>query len=136
MGITGKTLQWFASYLSNRSQSVRIGNSRSRPTILKCGVPLGSPLGSFLFNVNTLPIGDIIRSHGLSFHIYADDNDNYISFKPEDCDQNLVKLRNCIADLRIWLKKHFLMLNDDKTRFAIFGTPQQCAELGPLQMEI
>ncbi len=27
VGITGKALQWFASYLSNRSQSVRIGDS-------------------------------------------------------------------------------------------------------------
>ncbi len=78
----------------------------------------------FLFNDYTLPIGDLIRSHGLSFHIYADANDNYISFKPEDCDQNLVKLRN------------FLMLNDDKTLFAIFVTPQQCAKLGPFQIEV
>ncbi len=120
MGITGKAFQWFASYLSNRSQSVRIGESKSRPTILKCGIPQGSLLGPFY----TLPIGDIIHSHGLSFHIYVDDNDNYISFKPEDCDQNLVKLRNCITDLRIWLKENFFMLNDDKTFFAIFGTPQ------------
>ncbi len=78
VGITEKALQLFASYLSNRSHSVRIGDSRSRPTILKCGVPQGSPFGPFLFNVYTLPIGDIIRFHGLSFHIYADENDNNI----------------------------------------------------------
>ncbi len=66
--------------------------------------PSGIPLGPFLFNVYTLPIGDIIRSHGLLFHIYADDNDNFILFKPEDCDQNLVKLRNGIADSYVWLK--------------------------------
>ncbi len=28
------------------------------------------------------------------------------------------------------------MLNDDKTLFAIFGTPQQCVKLGPLKMEV
>ncbi len=55
----------------------------------------------------------------ISYKTYANDNDNYISFKPEDCDQNLVKLRNRIADLRIWLKENFLMLNDDKTLFVI-----------------
>ncbi len=85
------------SYLSNRSQSVRIADSRSRPIILKCGVLQEFPLGPFLFNIYTLPIYDIIRSHGLVFHISADDNDNYIPFKPKVCDQNLVKLRNCIA---------------------------------------
>ncbi len=99
---------------------MKSGDSRSRPTTLKYGVPQGSPLGPFLFNVYTLPIGDIIRSHGLFFDIYADNNDNYISFKPEDCNQNLVKCRNCIADLRVWWKENFLMLND-KTLLTIFG---------------
>ncbi len=28
------------------------------------------------------------------------------------------------------------MLNDDKTLFAIFGTPQKCAKLGLSQMEV
>ncbi len=38
----------------------------------------------------------------MSFHIYADDNDNCFPFKPEDCDQNLAKLRNGIAAWKIW----------------------------------
>ncbi len=50
------------------------------------------------------------------------------------CGANLVKLRNCITDLCVWLKENFLMLNGDKTLFTTFGTLQQCAKLG--QMEV
>ncbi len=116
------------SYLSNRSQYVRIEESWSRPTNLKCGVPQGPLLWPFLFNIITLPIGNIIGSHGLLFHIYANDNHtcNYISFKPENSDQNLVKLRNGISDLRVWLKKNFLMLNNDMTFCNIWHNTTVC----------
>ncbi len=99
VGIIGKALQWFAWYLSNISQSVRIGDNRSRPTILKCGVPQRSPLGPFLFNVYTLPIVDIIRSHGLSFHIYVDENDNYYHLNQRTVIKTLSNLETVLL---IW----------------------------------
>jgi len=136
LGVTSKALQWLASYLSNRQQVVKIENSKSHSSVLKCGVPQGSSLGPYLFNIYSLPVGDIIRSHGLSYHIYADDKQNYVSFKPRDLDSNFLRLRNCIDDLRKWLQENFLMLNDDKTMFTIFGTPQQLAKLGPIQFEV
>ena len=37
-GITGTALDWFRSYLQDRSQSVAVGNLLSPPALLDCGV--------------------------------------------------------------------------------------------------
>jgi len=51
VGISGNALNWFKSYLLNRSFSVRMGECTSASTPLSCGLPQGSvlaPLLSFL----------------------------------------------------------------------------------------
>ncbi len=49
VGIRGLALYWFKSYLSNRSQCVRVNEVTSDPTILTCGVLQGSVGGPLLF---------------------------------------------------------------------------------------
>ena len=41
-GIRGKALEWFRSYLSNRSQYVSLNGSTSQNEVVDCGVPQGS----------------------------------------------------------------------------------------------
>ena len=48
-GINGLALSWFKSYLSDRTQSVKVGSVLSHPMDLKFGVPQGSVLGPLLF---------------------------------------------------------------------------------------
>lgn len=72
-GVTSLALNWFSSYLSDRSQCISIKSTRSPPTPLTHGVPQGSVAGPHLFSVYTQPLGDVIRSHGINLHLYADD---------------------------------------------------------------
>ena len=48
IGLGGKVLSWFESYLKGRSQQVSINGTLSKPFDLKCGVPQGSCLKSLL----------------------------------------------------------------------------------------
>ena len=66
----------------------------------------------------TSPLGNICRKHGLSFHLYADDTEIYIIFKPLingslEYSKNLIQ--ECTRDMSIWMKNNKLKLNDDKT---------------------
>ena len=128
VGIKGTALQWFTSYLSNRTQSVHIGKESSDPQPLQFGVPQGSVLGPILFTLYTSPLGDVIAKHGVKYHLYADDTQLYLSFSPNNCsDQidNITKMESCINDIKDWMVQNRLQLNDNKTEFLIIGTSQQ-----------
>ena len=76
-GITGSVQEWFASYLSSRTQFVQIECSRSSLRELNCGVPQGSVLGPLLYVLYSSPVADIIKRHNLTNHRYADDTQLY-----------------------------------------------------------
>merc|ERR1711972_178376 len=77
-GINHKALDWFSSYLQNRSYKVKINNTLSDGTKLNYGVPQGSILGPILFSLYITEINNIISSHNLSCHFYADDIQIYL----------------------------------------------------------
>ena len=62
-GVSPTTLNLIHSYLANRTQSIKINNSFSRRSSIKYGVPQGSVLGPFLFNIDmeSLPFCQVIR---------------------------------------------------------------------------
>ena len=82
LGIKDTALDWFVSYLSDRSQYVRIGNSTSGKTVLMFGVPQGSVGGPLLFSLYLQPISMIFQKHAVNYHCYADDIQLYVSFQP------------------------------------------------------
>ena len=83
-GIDGVVLEWFRSYLTDRSQQVIIGSDRSRPMDVHYGVPQGSCLGPLLFSIYTSQIFDIISDHLPIVHCFTDDTRLYLSFRPDD----------------------------------------------------
>ena len=138
-GITGTVKTWIAKYLTDRIQKVKIGYSESSPVTLECGVPQDSVLGSILFILYTTPLGQICRKHGIHYHLYADDNQLYMSFKPSkpgSKEMCLHQLEGCISDIRSWMTNNMLKLNDEKTEFIIFRTHQQLAKISDISIKV
>ena len=125
IGLRGKVLSWFESYLKGRSQQVSINGTLSKPFDLKCGVPQGSCLGPLLFTIYVSKLFQILKHHLPSVHTYADDTQLYLSFKPSDSSSEVEAvsaMQKCICDVRAWMREDQLMLNDDKTEFLIIVT--------------
>ena len=123
--IGGSALQWFTSYLTGRTQRVKIGDAFSSLVHILFGVPQGSVLGPLLYLVYTLPIGDIIRQHRLKYHIYADDTQLYVSFdvaNPNNQEDALCRIQRCIEDISTWMAFNKLKLNSDKTEVIILSS--------------
>ena len=71
------------------------------------------------------PLGDDIRKHGINFHIYADDVQQYVSFRPCDQMKAVRELQQCMDDVDSWLRENRLLLNGNKTKMITFGTKQR-----------
>ncbi len=115
VGISGSALAWFKSYLSDRHQFIAVHEEVSYRSQVQYGVPQGSVLGPLLFTLYMLPLGNIIRKHGVSFHCNADDTQLYISSRPSETHQ-IEKLMECIVDIKNWMTNNFLLLNSEKNR--------------------
>src|SRR5688572_13622848 len=77
-GITTLAIQWIASFLSSRTQSIKLGGCSSKIFSILFGVPQGSIFGPLLFILYTSNIVNIASHHGLMIHLYADDTQLYI----------------------------------------------------------
>ena len=126
IGITGNALLWFKSYLTKRTQAVFIDGKTSNLVIIVFGVPQGSVLGPIIFTIYTIPLKDIITFFGLSYHLYADDTQLYMSFDiqdDKDIQSTILKVQLCVAEIKSWMTRNMLKLNDDKTEILFISSP-------------
>ncbi len=116
---------WFDSYLSNRTQSVRLNNTVSSKLNVNYGVPQGSILGPLLFNifVNDLPdfIGDGILVQ------YADDTQFLHSGPLDDLKVIISKTEETLRRARTYFLRQGLMMNAHKTQCTFIGTRRKAA---------
>ena len=78
-GISGSTLKWIQTYLTDRLRYVKVDDDKSDKLVCNVGVPQGSVLGPLLFSLYVAPISNVISSFGISFHQYADDTKLYMN---------------------------------------------------------
>jgi hypothetical protein len=129
-GFGGMVLEWFTSYLADRVQYVKVGETLSDPANLTSGVPQGSVLGPILFSLYTTPLSKIISSHQIiNYHFYADDTQLYIPLTPTNFSAAFATLQKCLTDVQSWMAANKLKLNPDKTEFILLGTKTQRGKL-------
>ncbi|XP_077508527.1 uncharacterized protein LOC144119888 [Amblyomma americanum] len=75
LGVTGRLRRFVTAFLSNRSMQVRLGGTLSSPRPITAGVPQGSVLSPFLFNMVMAGLPNAIQQdrHQVFCSLYADD---------------------------------------------------------------
>ena len=111
---------WFQSYLTDRSQCVRLGSTVSDPVTLEKGVPQGSILGPLLF---LLYVNNICNQMQFStYHMYSDDTIVYscapsLGMAVSNLKSDCITLQHALLDSK-------LLLNSKKTKAMLFASKQ------------
>ena len=124
IGIVNTALKWFKSFLSERSQKVKIGDSYSNEAKLPYGVAQGSVLGPDLFNIYIRSLYPFIQPAKFDIFGFADDHQLLKSFLPifqaKALDGDINRCFNMISK---WMCDHFLCLNPAKTKILVIMPP-------------
>ena len=118
------TVDWFSSYLDNRTQRVKIKNTLSEQNKIKTGVPQGSILGplSFLLQINDLPL---YLSKAELLVLFADDTTVAATIKePKTIETQLNKEVKVASN---WCVKNDMVLSLPKSNAMLMGTRQRFA---------
>ena len=117
-GFRGTVIDWFKSYLSNRTQYIYYNNIKPNSGKLTCGVPQGSILGPLLF---ILYINDIVNtSTMLKFVLFADDTT--ILYSHDNLAGKMNEINKELQEVTNWFKANKLSVNARKTNYMLLGT--------------
>lgn len=92
-GIVGSALEWFRSFLSERTFQVTAPPFLFRVQSIGQGVPQGSALSPILFNLYVHPLAAVARDRGLTIFSYADDTQLVVALS-DDSTQDAPKFRS------------------------------------------
>lgn len=137
-GVRGVAFSLIRSYLSDREQCVAIGDSVSSFLSNHSGVPQGSVLGPFLFNIYVNDIVEIDKN--AQFILYADDTTILVSGL--DIHEVTKKAEHVLEKLSLWSDGNALKINASKSKAILFQAKNKHAnihndlKLGSVPIEI
>ena len=116
-------LNWFESYLTNRSQYVEIDDKRSSIKQIKTGVPQGSILSPLLFIIYVNDLN--LASNKFEAILYADDTSLSTIIKVFGRNRTSTHINHELSLIYDWLNSNKLSLNINKTKYMVFRFPQK-----------
>ena len=116
-GISLASLKLLTDYLTNRKQKTKVETSYSSWKDIKYGVPKGSMLGSFLFNIFICDM--LLMLDHTYFASYADDNAPYTV--NENTEEVIRSLEQISKPFLQWFKDNKMKLNPDKCHLVLSG---------------
>jgi hypothetical protein len=135
-GIDGIPLQWIQSFLSGRTQKVKLSylDGRDIKSVLSdntannTGIGQGSILGLNIFNIF---INDLALLIIIAFLVlYADDANSILKAPTTQILYSNARLTNSV--FKNWARNHLLSLNSKKTAILQFHTPRSKLKSSPL----
>ena len=121
LGISGKDLQGFSSYLSDRGQAVSVNGRVSSQKKLHYGVPQGSVLGPVLFTLYIQPLSEVVFRSRCSHHTFAGDTQLHQSSTPSDFNSLIVDVQ-CVDSVGRKMTSNRLKLNNDSMEALLVGS--------------
>lgn len=115
-GFRGFMWKWFQSYLKDRKQKVKIGNSFSYASKMNIGVPQGSVLGPILFLIFINSVFD----QDFKGNITAFADDMAFSYSSNSKFNQIVDINHDVNVLANWFSVHRLIVSN-KTKLMFFN---------------
>ena len=115
-------INWFKSYLYERSQSVTGGGNISKSRPLNTGVPQGSILGPLLFIIYTSDL-PLCLSVECKLFMYADDST--ITCSSSNINEIENNLNTALGRIYDWCVRNKLAINANKTKSMLIGSKQK-----------
>jgi len=100
--VKGTVLDWFDSYLADRTQTFQHEGQRSEPYQVYCSVPQGSVLSPEEFTAYTEDLDDLISRHHLSHNLYADDTPLIYGVWIVEISVMIERLQQCVEEIHRW----------------------------------
>lgn len=121
IGLTGTALKWCRSFLTNRTQRVKINGQYSESLEVKYGAPQGSVWGPRCYNIYVRGQPIVIENRGFNSTAFADDSNGKKKFAIT-FQYNILKhdVPNCIKKITEWMNSQCLKINQDKTEIIVF----------------
>ena len=120
IGLSGVAQKWCKSFLTNRTQRVKINGEFSDKLIVNYGSVQGSVLGPKSFNIYTRSQPKIFQESGFVTSSFVNDSNGRKTFSIA-FQYNILKndMENCINSIVHWSNLLCLKINTDKTKIIL-----------------
>ena len=122
IGASPEVVKWFKSYLTGRTQFVRIRTAVSSPLEITYAVPQGAILCPLLFSIYVNELPQVPRHSRLKSHV--DDSKMFLSFCINDANNAKEHLQQDLSQVAKSCSEIYLLINPKKPKYLLIGTRQ------------